>query len=272
MIINTTVIKHQSVLRKAQLWRRYGPPARPTEGDIRIFERHARRAVRDKTGWALVLGATPELRDLLAKMSFRVTAVDNGLRMLLAMTTLLTQVAERENLVVGEWLTLPFGDDLFDLIIGDRSFNMLPVSRLDSLMVELWRVLRPEGLLSTSLYVHAIGRPLQQVLSEWGLGKSRIFADLWFWALYSSYDETSQTVDTKSYLDELDKLYEDGHLPQSTYRLFRNIEKRPGKITVPKSADFESLLAKYYTILSKEHSSDFDFCKFTPVYLAQKQA
>ena len=74
----------------AKAWDAYQPPAKPSVGEIGFFEYEIKNLLaKNKTIKALVLGATPEFRDLLAKYKIDTTLVDVNEDSIKAMTSLM---------------------------------------------------------------------------------------------------------------------------------------------------------------------------------------
>ncbi len=105
-----------------KVWRNLRPPWKPSAERIRIYRQLIKKYVKgDK---ALVLGATPEIRDLLAELKFKVTLLDINPGMVKAMTYL-RKTKSREKAVIGDWLTGNPGTE-YDLVIGDSNIcNLL---------------------------------------------------------------------------------------------------------------------------------------------------
>ena len=79
----------------AARWPFMGPPWRPSAGDVCIYRRFA---ATTGGGSILVLGATPELRDLAAELATggnKPVVIDHSIDMLKAMSAL-TAAAQRE--------------------------------------------------------------------------------------------------------------------------------------------------------------------------------
>jgi hypothetical protein len=66
--------------RMAQRWKKYyTPPGRPSEAAIRFYRKFAQlafRRLKGKRPRVLILGSTPELRDLMFELKADVTTVD----------------------------------------------------------------------------------------------------------------------------------------------------------------------------------------------------
>ncbi|ATL88574.1 class I SAM-dependent methyltransferase [Streptomyces malaysiensis subsp. malaysiensis] len=143
----------QSMLQR---WAKYAPPGRPSPLDVENFRDRLLLAVEqaaDRTGatperpaQVLVLGATPELRSMLAGLpQVRVTLIDYLLPMLQAMTELLTTPAPDETWVKGDWITAPLPERYFDAVLSDLVLANLPHERQRALVERVHRLLKPGG-------------------------------------------------------------------------------------------------------------------------------
>jgi len=126
----------------AKGWHRLGPPLRPCPEDVEHFH----RALGNTPGACLLLGVTPEL----AGLSARLTALDNSADMIRALWP------QDRRAVRGDWLDMPFEDASFDHVIGDGCPVLLghPLQH-ERLFAEAARVLRPGGRLLLRVFVGA---------------------------------------------------------------------------------------------------------------------
>jgi hypothetical protein len=79
------------------------PPLRPSFGEITIYQRCLENIIgkKRKKIRALILGATPELRDLTARLGIDTTIVDVNPNMVRGMTELLEYSDGQEKVVIG---------------------------------------------------------------------------------------------------------------------------------------------------------------------------
>lgn len=131
----------------AAKWPHIGPPWRPSPGDIGLYRRFAAAMLPGRT---LVLGATPELRDMLARHASAMphpVIVDRSLPMLNAMTAL-AQLAHpgRERWHVADWCDEAIGRAEFDLVLADMVWWTLPVTGQAALRDRVASLLVPGGL------------------------------------------------------------------------------------------------------------------------------
>jgi SAM-dependent methyltransferase len=130
----------------AAKWPDIGPPWRPSPGDIALYRRLAAEKLPGRT---LILGATPELRDLLAQQSSTMphpVVVDRSLPMLDAMTRLATTAhPSRERWHVADWCTGTLDCADFDLVLADLVWWTLPVAEQTVLRDRIAALLAPDG-------------------------------------------------------------------------------------------------------------------------------
>lgn len=132
----------------ARTWALRSWPRRPSPDDVATYRRLAGPRLQGRT---MLLGATPELRDLLAEGSPPVV-VDSSAAMHAATTELL-RVADpaRETWVQADWRELPFEPGSFDLILGDMIWWGLSLRQQREVLAEIARVLAPDGLFAGRL-------------------------------------------------------------------------------------------------------------------------
>lgn len=133
----------------SQRWHASGSPWRPSPGDIELYHKLGGEKLKRKV---LVLGATPELRDLVARCGGRITLIDISPAMIGRMTSLLTYSDPcNEIWVKCDWSEAPFSDSSFDLVVGDMPWWVLSVVKQSEVRDEIARVLKSDGLLVTRI-------------------------------------------------------------------------------------------------------------------------
>jgi len=105
------------------VWKKLSFPNRPTEREVAIYQKFIAQDRRQDAN-LLILGATPELRDLTAFLGIKPVLVDISPRMLWGMLRLTKQLdATKEVWVKSDWLQAPLPENFFDIIIGDLSLR-----------------------------------------------------------------------------------------------------------------------------------------------------
>lgn len=118
----------------AEKWRSFHPPGRPSKQEIATMAAMLRRSLDEKAERGknrfevLVLGATPEIREMLAGDDrCRVTVVDVTLEMIMAMTRLMARKNSDEVWIRSDWISAPLPEGYFDAILSDLVIcNILP--------------------------------------------------------------------------------------------------------------------------------------------------
>lgn len=109
----------------------------------------------------LVLGSTPELRDMLARdyPDAEVFVCDFSWKMTLLMSTI-CRVADpdRETWVKTNWLHMPFPEKYFDVVLGDMIFLQFTPTEEIRLLEKILEVLKDSGALVTRCRLRESGR------------------------------------------------------------------------------------------------------------------
>ena len=124
-----TTKKHWQILAKQ--WEMYTEPGRPGKEDIKNYDRLIKITLGNKKkAKVVVLGATPEIRDLLYKYyllnNIQVVCVDMMPEMYQAMNELVTIKITNEKFIHSDWLKMKFPKNSIDLFIGDLVIGNLP--------------------------------------------------------------------------------------------------------------------------------------------------
>lgn len=127
-------------------WDNYPSPIRPSRGDIGIYRNFLKQKTAKKN--ILILGATPELRDLVAEEAgAKIYVADFSYRMPYAMLKY-TKHADplKERWIKDNWLELPFPQGFFDVILGDLVLQQLPPQIEDAFLKKMRLLLKQDGI------------------------------------------------------------------------------------------------------------------------------
>lgn len=127
----------------AEKWITYfKPPSRPSNSEVQAY-RQMIESYAGENAQALVLGATPELLDLLADANIQTDLIDISQEMVSAMLEIAKPFDRGVN--IGNWLEMPFEDNSYDLILGDAVIQNVPYESRADMIKEILRVLKPGG-------------------------------------------------------------------------------------------------------------------------------
>ena len=116
--------KHRKIWSQLSLvWEKFTEPGRPSRDDIRNYNKLLVKELKNKKNpEILVLGSTPEIRNLLFKYSLlqsaNITCADMTREMYDAMSELVDNKNKKEKFVSGNWVDMKFNRK-FDVVIGD---------------------------------------------------------------------------------------------------------------------------------------------------------
>jgi len=133
----------------------YTPPGRPSKQAISLYRQFAKKSFigLKHQPRVLVLGATPEIRDILAGLKVEVSIIDLNMEMILAMTEVTKKKNPNEIIVKGDWTKMPFASNYYDLVMGDIVLSNVPRSLQTPFLKEVKRVLGPRGYFISKMEV-----------------------------------------------------------------------------------------------------------------------
>jgi len=118
-------------------------PIRPSEAMMAVYERWIRRVAGGRPARMLILGSTPELRDLALALGVVPVACDHSRQIWETMGRLM-QRKGAEEFLHSQWLEIP-EDRPYDLVAGDGSLVMLQPEQIEPMIRKIARLLKPDG-------------------------------------------------------------------------------------------------------------------------------
>lgn len=223
----------------------------------------------------LILGATPELRDMVLKQDYNLTTVDMSPEMIEKMTGLMKyQNDPKEKIVQVDWLNLkPIKAGSVDLVMGDAVSANIVLAKQNQFFNEIKRVLKPQGhVLIRELVVlpEKKIRPPEEIVKEWRREKRHWF-DLFFELhVYStlSYDQTTKTRSMEKLFSGIKIAYEQGVLNEKE---FKALWPWKGNLvhTILPQKEFEEIFSRHFELLPIEKATDYNFCNFFYLFLGK---
>lgn len=255
----------------------YTPPGRPSSEDCLRYGDYIKRAKRGNCTHALVLGATPEIRNVLHNLSVEVTILDANLEMILAMNTFVAR-QEEDVLIRGNWVENPLADNFFDMVLGDLTWGNVPRAQWDNFHHTVRRVLKPEGY-----YIHRVTvipeqwrvQPIEETLRHYGampFSQQRHF-ELFFHLLTDSYNPTTKTMSLNGVREILSPVWNGKTNIPGAGRLLERLFAFWGTLNKSWQTDYPSQLRKeiapYFTILEEALSHDYLCAETSPFWFCQ---
>ncbi|MCK4745032.1 class I SAM-dependent methyltransferase [Candidatus Parcubacteria bacterium] len=155
-----------------RLWQKVGPPWLTPIQDIKFWEKRILEIKKkDKKIKALVLGATPKIRDLLAKHKIDTTLLEANKSMYVAMSRLIKIKNNEEKFICGDWLNADkiFKKNTFDFIIGDEPHCNLSFKNWPKFFQGIYNILKPNFnfLLSTVISDFSDRSTIKEVIQKY---------------------------------------------------------------------------------------------------------
>ncbi len=208
---------------KLQQTKRFGKVDVPAASELtleKFNQLYSRMIEGAESIHALVLGATPELRDIVLENDHILTTVDHNEDAMHEKSEMMHfKYHPNETIVINDWMKLDFPDNTFDAILGDGVLTALSKDDQKTLLDNLHRMLKPTGhlLLREAAVIHNRPRYDPSVhVHEYRAGQYNVF-DLFFGLrLYNHAFASIDVTTRKTYLNEfkqkLDEYVESGLL------------------------------------------------------------
>lgn len=256
-------------------WRESKALYRPPREALQIYEDHMAKISGRKDAGVLILGVTPELRMLALKNGCRVTAVDNNMIAIKAMDEFMDYTGldrARETILKYNWLDMPMNKHEYDLALGDGSLTMLTnFEDLENLLARLRELLKPDGYFSTKVGVYPddwIQTGILDILEKYRQRSKKSLPEFYgpeliFELMFSrdAYDEKNGQMSYAKLIRKLRTSFKEGSLSKSEFDFLHqnwiSVFEFWGEIgmdmvlLIPKIGHLESLLAKYFHIISR---------------------
>lgn len=127
-------------------------PWRPSSQDITNYKKGVNSLKRVKN--ILILGATPELRNLASQFRTQVWVLDSSLKMISEMSKLI-QFAnlDKEKWLSDDWSKLKsLKNEKFDVILGDLVLRLIPFKKQAVFLKKISETLTPKGIFITRIH------------------------------------------------------------------------------------------------------------------------
>lgn len=137
----------------AQTWNTYLPPIRPYLEELLIIKQQITEFITNNSlkPKVLILGSTPELRDILYEFDIQPTVIDYRKENYMVMSELLNKKGV-DRFVEMNWLDMAF-DKEFDIILSEAAFNVVPYNTIKELYKRIYKSLKDDGLLIAKNWV-----------------------------------------------------------------------------------------------------------------------
>ena len=261
-----------------KIWGHLSFPHRPTENEMAIYREFI--GVIPPEAQLLILGATPELRDLAASLELKPVVADISAAMLAGMLGYAKLVKPTNEIWIKDnWLSMPLPERHFDTVIGDLSLRHISPEMQDKLLMKIKELLKPEGKLIIRHHPinpfwsnHSYKEILNDV-SDFSFFNEKKYEAMG--VLLSRLLDKS-TKDQKTNYGEIIEILEsyiDKKKSKFFYSLFlqeflmKRLYPLTKQLTSQTKEEFENLIKKYFLTERIQHDGGYPESEFYPIYL-----
>ena len=263
-------------------WKYYHSPGKPSKDDLRIVERWLKRL---KAKRVLILGSTPQLRDLAAKLKLETTVMDMQNEMLQGMKQYMERKKVQETVIQSNWLTTPLKEGHFDVVLGDLIMENVQHEYKIPLLRNISRWLKPKGYFITKVffvpehYAKYDPVPIINYIAQLPRNENRqseLFVHLYFYG----YDKKKKTLFTHKVTKLIHRYYKNGKtlhgVDKRAIPLFKKIMLLWGNPMSKKwylgNREYNLReISRVFRIQSYEEPSDYLFAKYFPTIVCRKE-
>lgn len=231
-------------------WQHYKPPARASPSDLKFIERKILE--KGKTAKVLILGSTPEYRNLCGKLNMNVTVLDfskyNQEYLLREV-----QMQPNETFVEGNWLTTRLNEK-FDIILGDNVVNVISKNDVPQLFSNISRMLEKDGYFLPRTYVRDANERIS-IEASLKVSRSHKKSSIFTWLgrdLYVlGYDFDKDCLIMKDIWQVVVDLFNKKSITEEELDELRNLswENREFSFYIPLKEDLNLLISQFFDII-----------------------
>lgn len=255
------------------------PPIAPGKGDLRIYDKFFKETIKNnKRPKVLILGVTPELRDLAFNYSSQVVSVDISKEAIDIFRDMTKTKSKDEVIIQANWLTVPLRKNYFDVVMGDGSFtNLSDLKSQKLLFKKVFELLKVGGYLIMRELVrpqdHKLG--LREIIKKYREDETYAFPDFYmdmrFMAYFNNaYNKKHKTISAQIVFKEIEKSFKKGDLNNKEYGELNSLISSVNNV-YQKESELKNMFKNYFKLVSSERSSDFHFTKYLPVYCLRRK-
>jgi ribosomal protein S20 len=249
----------------------------PKGKELKIYEKYIKKCSKNSN--ALVLGATPEPRDLAIKYNLNCYAIDISQDMLDKYTKLMKYRKNPKNIMQKwNWLTINFKKDFFSIVMGDASFNNLLTKKDNEKLVELLRKnIKDKGYVVLRQFFKSKLRtiPLKKLIDMYKNHKitfTDFFAELRLLIPMSIYwDKKTYQMSSDDAFSYVDKQYKKGIITKKQRDKIFLYENKLKNAVYPEKEFIDLFEKRGFMLIENFRGNKYRFQKYSPMLVFQKK-
>lgn len=199
----------------------------------------------------MLLGSTPEIRDIAAEYGLDLTVVDESEKNYYELQGLMMHAGGHETFVKGDWTGMNFISE-FDVAIGDSVLSVLSTEDAKKVMEKVHRALTPGGEWITRVMLYESGEDfispdtLNGRIRNCGTKKD-IYEQL-FVPFLTYYKIEVGAVKGSSTYERLKRDVDKGLFPEACLEVFNVLRRYPEENFLVERSEFEAYIGKTFSI------------------------
>jgi len=272
--------------KTADFWDVTPIPVRPSGNTVEIYRRFFQKNAKGGGDQKiLILGSTPELRDLLAEeTSAKIYVADFSDQMPQAMLRFTKRVdPQKEEWVKANWLDLPFPEQFFDVILGDLVLQQFPPENEPIFLEKVRGLLKADGVfisrfqfLDKTYYNEGNLAGVIQKTFDRTLGDRQTINLLKLRILWSCANSKKRLLNRRIAIEKLTEYIKESnpnnpHL-REVLKLLLSEKDSLRNWSPPEEKELTEILSQCFAISDLKVASDHEDARYFPVVLLNKAA
>ena len=260
-------------------WDKYLPPIRPYNCELEIIKGYIKNFVTNNNTIpsVLILGSTPELRDVVYEFGVVPTVVDFSKDNYEGMSLLL-RASGSDIFVESNWLAL--GNEKyygkFDFILSETAFNVLDSNSAKELYQICEKLLTQKGKIIAKEWVrYSDHRPdINEIINSYRQSNNSmgLYSFTCIPLMLKYYDFVNEQIKLKDFDQEIMRLYETGIISKHEYETveiheYKNVELI---LYIPKILDFMNDMSQTFDLV-KIHNINVAYSDYHPVFVYERK-
>ncbi len=249
-------------------WKYYTTPARPSLSDLEFIKEKIKEIGNAKV---LILGATPEYRDLCSELGVKVTLIDFSRKNYEYLTDEV-KLKPEEIFFEGNWITTIL-DEKFDIILADNVINVIKKEDAGKLLSNVSKMLKPGGLFLPRTYIRDKSERYtpEGIIKKYREGGNK--KPMFSWTVrdivVSAYNFEEDNAVFKDVGANMELLFQKGLITEEEYEDYKNLSfhDREFNFYIPLREEFDSLLASFFKLEGIFHGKEAHLKKQLPIHV-----
>ena len=277
MVKKSKIFWHQLIKDR---WVLHKSPGRPSKGDIKIYEQFLKKVPKRQK--ILILGATPELRDLAHKHKAEVAIIDVSLEMMIVMKEFMKykDKAKDEIWVGANWLKNPLTSNYFDVVLGDYVSSNVPLDFHLKFFQEINRVLRKNSYFITRT-THTPEKPILPAkivekylkMGDITLKGKNLITELEQELMLSFIRKPSYEMSSGKAIGFFEKYIKKQKKEKILNQILKDLKFQfpPKTWWCPPKEIYQKRVKKYFKIINFKKAKDYYCSVYSTIYLLKKK-